>query len=55
MDTATRIISAVSSFVGSTLLKPGLVDWDTIQRFVRELKPELTKAATFAVKDYYTM
>jgi hypothetical protein len=38
----------VSEFVNDTLQNR-----DTVQEFIREIKPELRKAAMFAVKDYF--
>lgn len=49
-----KIVSTVSGFVNSTLLMPGALREDVhIQKFVRDIKPELSKAAKYAVEDYF--
>ena len=48
-----KIVSSTSAFVNSTLLMPGALRKDDIQGFVREIKPELSKAAKYAVEDYF--
>lgn len=50
-----QITTLVSAFVNSTLFEPNTVNRRTIQRFVGQIKPQLSKAAIFAVEDYFSM